>query len=214
MILAMTTPILRTRKLAILALTFLLAVRPASAQMDRDEMLAQIAKLQLFISQTEKGYQLVREGLTTIGDIKKGDFNLHQAFFTSLQLVSPEIRSYVKIADILTMQADMLSAYHAGYDQIRTSDLFSAANIIYINSIYQGILGKNNDDILELTGILTDGNWQMNDAQRLSRIDHLYESVTVQYQSLLGFNNRLHILALQKKQNLQDLQNIAQLIHP
>jgi hypothetical protein len=207
-------PYKRIRLLAILVTTFILTTRPARAQMDRDEMLAQIAKLQLFISQTEKGYQLVRQGLTTIGDIKQGDFNLHQLFFTSLQVASPEIRNYVKIADILTMQASMLAAYHTSYEQVKTAALFSPADIIYINSLYQGILGKNNDDVLELTGILTDGNWQMNDAQRLSRIDHLYESVTAQYQSLLRFNDRLHLLALQKKQNLQDLKNIAQLIHP
>ncbi|HVU96801.1 MAG TPA: hypothetical protein VHE34_16345 [Puia sp.] len=207
-------PTHRSRIIAILAFVLVLAARPARAQMDRDEMLAQIAKLQLFISQTEKGYQLVRQGLTTIGDIKQGDFSLHQLFFTSLQVVSPEIRSYLKIADILTMQASMLSAYHAGYEQVKAANLFSAADISYINSLYQGILGKNNEDILELTGILTDGNWQMNDAQRLSRISHLYESVNSQYQSLLRFNDHLQLLTLQKKQNLQDLQNIAQLIHP
>ncbi|WP_431217147.1 hypothetical protein ACQ86N_22955 [Puia sp. P3] len=207
-------PTLRSRHIAILTLIFALAAPPARAQMDRDEMLAQIAKLQLFISHIEKGYQLVRQGLTTIGDIKQGDLNIHQLFFTSLQVVSPEIRNYVKIADILTMQASMLSAYHAGYEEAKAANLFSAADINYINSLFQGILGKNNDDILELTGILTDGDWQMNDAQRLSRIDHLYESVTAQYQSLLRFNDHLHLLALQKKQNSQDLQNIAQLIHP
>jgi hypothetical protein len=207
-------PTLRRRHIAILALAFVLAGRPARAQMDRGEMLAQIAKLQVFISQTEKGYQLVRQGLKTIGDIKQGDFNLHQLFFTSLQLVNPEIRSYVKIADILTMQTSMLAVYHAGFEQVKSANLFSVGDIIYINALYQGILGKNNDDIQELTGILTDGDWQMNDAQRLSRIDHLYDNVTLQYQSLLRFNDRLHLLALQKKQNLQDLQNMIQLLHP
>lgn len=207
-------PFARIHLLTTLVTTFILTTCPARAQMDRDEMLAQIAKLQLFITQAEKGYQLVRQGLKTIGDIKQGDFNLHQLFFTSLQLVNPEIRSYVKIADILTMQTSMLAAYHAGFEQVKAANLFSPSDIVYINSLYQAILGKNSDDIQELTAILTDGDWQMNDAQRLSRIDHLYENVTVQYQSLLQFNDRLHLLALQKKQNLQDLQNIAQLLHP
>jgi hypothetical protein len=112
------------------------------------------------------------------------------------------------------MQSSMLAAYHAGFEQVKSANLFSVADILYINALYQGILGKNNDDIQELTDILTDGNWQMNDAQRLSRIDHLYENVTLQYQSLLRFNDRLHLLALQKKQNLQDLQNLTQLLHP
>jgi len=207
-------PIKRVFHLIILASVFVLPARPAHAQMDREEMLAQIAKLQVLISETEKGYEIVREGLTIIGDIKQGDFNLHQLFFNSLMLVKPEIRRYIKVADMLTMQATMLSAYHAGYSQFKAAGLFSPHQVDYINALYQGILGKNRDDILELTGILTDGKWQMNDAQRLTRIDDLYATVTSQYESFFQFNDRLQLLLLQKKQNAQDLKNIAQLIQP
>jgi len=202
------------RLTSLLIPAFLLCTPAAMGQMDRTQMLEQIAKLQLYISQAEKGYQLVHQGLTTIGKIKQGDFDLHQLFFTSLQLVNPEVRSYIKIADMITMQVDMLSVYKQYYQHATASHLFSSSELAYIYSFYKGILDKTTDDIGELTGILTDGHWQMDDAQRLGRIDLLYTSVTDQYQSLQTFNSHVQLLAQQKSQTLQGLQNLSQLIQP
>jgi hypothetical protein len=195
-------------------LLFLLTSPLLRAQMDRTEMIDQIAGLQLYLAEAEKSYQIVHQGLSTIGEIKQGDLNLHQVFFNSLQLVNPEIRSYIKIADIITMQAEMLTEYKQYYRQASGSHLFTAAELSYMSTFYSAILGKTGDDISELTGILTDSNWQMDDAQRLDRIDRLYASVTAQYQTLQNFNNHIQVLALQKNQTLLGLQNLTQLIHP
>jgi hypothetical protein len=207
-------PSIRVLLFGIILTTLLLIPPGVRAQMDRTEMLEQIAKLQVYISQLEKGYRVVQQGLTTIGDIKQGDFNIHQAFFNSLELVNPQVRSYVKIADILAMQSAMLTTYHRAYGQVKSSALFSTVDLEYIYTVYQGILGKNGNDIIELTNILTDGDWQMDDAQRIGRIDQLYASVTSQYQSLQGFTDRLQALALQKGRTLEDLQNLSQIFYP
>ena len=160
---------------------FLLIIPPVlHAQMDRTEMLDQIAQLQLFITQAEKGYQIVHQGLAAIGEIKQGDFNLHQVFFNSLQLVNPAIRSDIEIADIVTMEAQL----------------------------------RSKSDISELTSILSNGDWQMDDAQRLAGINRLYAKVTAQYQSFLIYNSYVKILALQTSQTSHGLQNLTQLIKP
>ena len=61
------------------------------AQSDIQAMLKQIAKLEIYIIDLEKGYKIAREGLTTIGEIKKGEFNLHSLFFSSLESVNPVV---------------------------------------------------------------------------------------------------------------------------
>lgn len=191
-----------------------LSVQSARAQLDQSEMLAQIAKLEIFLSQAEKGYQIAKEGLNTIGEIKQGDFNLHQLFFNSLQLVNPAIRSYIKIADIIAMQTEMLSAYKQSYAQSQSSGLFSPAELSYIYSVYTGILSSTAADVNELTGVITDGDWQMDDAQRLGSIDRLYVSVSAKYQSLTTFGNRLQIQLLQKQNTSQGLQTLSKLVQP
>jgi hypothetical protein len=179
--LTMTDPQQKPTSMRLSVLLFLL-ITPAilHAQMDRTEMLDQIEKLQLYIAEAQNGYQIVHQGLTTIGRIKQGDFNLHQVFFNALQLVNPAIRSEIEIADILTMEAKLQS--------------------------------KN--DIAELTGILTNGNWQMDDAQRLAAINRLYAKVTAEYQSFLRYKSYAQILALQTSQTSRNLQNLTQLIKP
>ena len=71
----------------------------AHAQSDIQAMLKQIAKLEIYIIDLEKGYKIAQEGLTTIGEIKKGEFNLHSFFFSSLESVNPSVAKYSKIAD-------------------------------------------------------------------------------------------------------------------
>jgi hypothetical protein len=190
------------------------AVTSLHAQMDRSEMIDQIAKLEYFLSQAEKGYQIARQGLTTTGNIKQGDFNLHNLFFQSLSLVNPSIRQYIKVADMIAMELDMVSAYHSYYSQFQNSGLFGAADLAYIYSFYTSLLAKSTNDIAELTDVITDGDLQMNDAQRLDRIDKLYASVTTLYQALQNFNSRVQLLALQKKSTLRNLQQLSQLIQP
>lgn len=209
-------PFLRSpfRRVWLVVVLTLPAITSLRAQMDRTEMIDQIAKLEYFLSQAEKGYQIARQGLTLIGDIKQGDFNLHNLFFQSLSLVNPSIRAYIKVADMITMQLDMVTAYKSYYPQFQHSGLFGGADLAYIYSFYTSILARTTDDLSELTDVLTDGDLQMNDAQRLDRIDKLYTTVTGRYQSLQHFNSRVQLLALQKSNTLRNLQQLSQLIQP
>ena len=57
----------------------------------------------------EKGYKIAQEGLTAIGDIKHGEFNLHLDFFNSLESINPAIKKYTKVADIITRELQITS---------------------------------------------------------------------------------------------------------
>src|SRR6202790_2696983 len=81
------------------------------AQSDIQAMLKQIAKLEIYIVDLEKGYSIAKEGLTTIGEIKNGEFNLHSLFFNSLQKVNPSVAKYSKIAEIIADQIAILSDF-------------------------------------------------------------------------------------------------------
>jgi hypothetical protein len=53
----------------------------------------QIATLQGYIADAEKGYKIVESGLQTVDQIKNGEFNLHNAFYTALKTVSPTVKN-------------------------------------------------------------------------------------------------------------------------
>src|SRR5258706_14560273 len=67
-------------------------------------LLQQIAANKVYIDYLEKGYSIARNGLQTIQNIKKGDFNLHFNFFDSLKKVNPKIKGWAKVADIIAYQ--------------------------------------------------------------------------------------------------------------
>ena len=57
----------------------------------RKYLIQQIAALQVYIGYVSKGYSIAKNGLNTIRDIKRGDFNLHNSYLTSLVTVNPKI---------------------------------------------------------------------------------------------------------------------------
>ena len=170
--------------------------------------LEQVAKLGLYIEEAEKAYQDVQNGLSTISQIKKGDFDLHSLFFDSLMLVNPAVKAYVRVADIIAMQTQMLSDYKSCFNQVSAAGVFSAADLSFLSAVYSSLLSKSGEDIDELTGVLSDGDWQMNSAQRIARIDQLYNSVSEKYRLLRSFNGRVLQQAIQRQSERNSLENL------
>src|SRR4051794_1427840 len=81
---------------------------PAKAQdQDIQQLILDIQKLNQFksiLSNMEKGYAGLSTGYGVVKGIAQGNFNLHEVFLNGLYLVSPAIRQYVRVADILTTE--------------------------------------------------------------------------------------------------------------
>src|SRR4051794_17419012 len=71
----------------------------------------QIAAYQVYEGYLHKGYNIAKHGLNAISNLKNGEFNLHQAFFSSLSKINPSIQHYSRIADIIVLQAEILKQY-------------------------------------------------------------------------------------------------------
>ena len=84
-------------KQAIVGMILIIVGLTASAQFTT-EMLDQIAALQAYLQVAEKGYHIVEQGLQTIGEIKNGELNLHSAFYSSLEAVSPTVAHMAAVA--------------------------------------------------------------------------------------------------------------------
>ena len=56
-------------------------------------LLNQIAANKVYIGYLQKGYSIASKGLSTIGQIKNGEFTLHQDFFNRLLSINPAIKN-------------------------------------------------------------------------------------------------------------------------
>jgi len=187
---------------------------PVHAQGLIETMTAQLAKLELQLKELQQGYSYVQQGLSTISSIKNGDFNLHSAFFNSLNAVNPAIRNWTKVADIIAMQADILILSANSLRQFNSSAAFSPASRSYLNAVYAHIKDLTSRDIDELTGLISDGNWQMSDDDRMHRIDQLYQRVADKQSFLHSFSARVTLEVKQRSQELSQFDHLRQIQTP
>lgn len=178
-----------------------------------ETMTTQIAKLELYLQEAKQGYDMVQKGLSTISDIKNGDFNIHSAFFGSLKTVNPAIKHWSKVADIVNLEALIINGCSRSIKQFTGSTTFPPETIGYLTAVVTQLKDLTGKDVDELTGLLADGKWQMDDEERIHRIDGLYKTVIDKYNFLSSFSNQVAAMAhdmARQKANFQHLQSLNQ----
>lgn len=171
----------------------------------------QIIKLKTYLSWLKMGYDIANKGLMLIGDIKQGDFNLHKDYFNSLEQVNPQIKGDVKIAAMISMQVQMLSSYKSCYQQLKASGVFTSKELNYLYRVFTALLDDVVKDITELTNVITDGQLQMKDDERIDDIDKLYRDMTDKYEFLYSFSSEVQMQALQRQRELQESHTIQKM---
>ncbi|PWK63458.1 hypothetical protein LX99_05116 [Mucilaginibacter oryzae] len=83
----------------------------------------------------QTGYAILTQGYGAVKDISEGNFNLHSAFLNGLLAVSPGIRKYGRIADIIANQASIVSEYKKSWRQANAGGRFNAHELAVIATI-------------------------------------------------------------------------------
>lgn len=160
------------------------------------EKLAQFKKI---LTNMKDGYQIIHKGYTTIKNISEGNFSLHKNFLDALLQVSPAVRKYKRIADILNYQIRIVKQYRAAFNQFREDGAFTADEIQYMGRIYGNLFDASLKNLDELFMVVTAGKLRMSDDERLRAIDRIYASIEDQYSFLQEFNNNTAVLSVQRK---------------
>ncbi len=165
------------------------------------EKLAQLKKI---LSNMKKGYEIVSTGYNTIKDISKGNFNLHDAFLNALFQVSPTVRKYKRVADIITCQSQIVKEYKSAFNRFKSTNLFNSSEITYMEDVYKNLFNKSLQNLDELSIVITAGKLRMSDDERIAAIDRIYKDISDKLVFLRGFNNESSVLAIQRGRELVD----------
>ena len=157
--------------------------------------LAQIAALKAYAEVAKKGYNIVSSGLNTVRDITNGEFKLHTVFIDALKTVSPIIRRDARIAETIALQLEIKKAFN----QAGNSSLLSDSNEDYIDEVRKKIFDECNKDLDELLLVITSGNLEISDDERLKRIDQIYQSTKGKAQFTQYFASQVSLLNRQKE---------------
>ena len=169
-------------------------------------LLEQIAALQVYAGYLKKGYEIVDNGLQTIKDFSNGEFSLHNAFISGLKKVSPAIRSNAKVADIIEIQL----AIGRAFSGIKSSPYLSVSNQMYIQQVRENLWEESLKDLEELLLVITSGKMEMEDDERLARLDKIYQSIKEKSAFVQYFCSEVSLLIAHKeleKRSLEILMN-------
>ena len=170
----------------------------------RKVLLLQIAALQTYIGYAKKGYTVVKKGLNFIGDVKKGEVNLHSDYFNSLLQVNPKVKNYVRVGEIIALQIKILKVHKKTLELLRQDDLFHGDELDYIERVFERLIDNCNETLDQLLLISTDAKLEMTDDQRLEHIDSLYTAMMSDYSFCEHLSEEIKILSLSKAKEKRD----------
>lgn len=184
---------------------FMLAVYAAAGQSKQvKRYLEQIAANAAYREYLKKAIAIARTGLHTIGAIRNGEFKLHTVFFNGLRAVNPEVRHLAKVADIISLQVQVVQSSKSSYARLKASGQFTPQEMNYIHNVFSNLL----DDCAAITGmlsaLLTNGTYTMRDDERIRRIGELYMNMQRNYTFCQRFCNNNSVLAVQRLQEQKE----------
>jgi hypothetical protein len=194
---------------------------PANAQLpgvfssqqsqQRKLMAAQVAAYEMYLGALKTGYRIAKTGLNTAHDLKNGTFSLHSHYISSLSQVNPVIQKSPKgkaIADLSNQAMALLSTEISWQQQQK---ILTPAETGYLQKVCDNLAAKCKLDMDELVQALTPGKLQLTDAQRLARLDKLYENMKDKYAFAASFTSKCRKLALIRKLHTQDYGQLKKL---
>jgi hypothetical protein len=156
-------------------------------------------------------YNVISKGYDQIKSIAKGNFTLHQSFLNALLAVSPAVRNYYKVASIISNEAELVREYQSAQHYFQSTGKFTANELTWFNDLYANLLSRSFQNLDELTMVMTADQLRMSDADRLTAIDRIDDSMTAQLTALRAFNNANAIQAGQRSLITSDIQSFQNL---
>jgi len=169
-----------------------------------------LAQLKSILSNMKKGYDIVSKGYGAIKDISEGNFSLHDAFLSGLLAVSPAVKNYRRVADIIDCQRRIVKEYRTAYDRFRTDPHFQPAELSYMGKVYANLFNQSIHNLDELAMVVTAGKLRMSDDERLQAIDRIFADTEDKLSFLRDFNNSTKLLSLRRRTEAGQVERMQQ----
>lgn len=170
--------------------------------------LEKLSQLKNILSDMKKGYAVVSQGYKKVKDIASGNFSLHEVFLDGLIVVSPEVKKYRRVADIIACQKAIVSEYKAALKAFRSADVFGAGELDYIGNVYSALFEASLQNLEDLTMVITSSRLRMSDQERLAAIDRIFLDTSDKLDFLRDFNRGAVVLFRQKQKEKKEIERL------
>jgi len=167
-----------------------------------------LSQLKNILSDMKKGYTVVSQGYKKVKDIASGNFSLHEVFLDGLMVVSPEVKKYRRVADIITCQKKIVSEYRAALRAFRGADVFNPSELDYLGNVYSSLFEASLQNLEDLTMVITSSKLRMSDDERLKAIDRIFLDTSDKLEFLRDFNRGAVVLLRQKQKEKREIEQL------
>lgn len=191
------------------------SVGAQAQQHEIEQLLLNVEKLAQFkqiLQDMKDGYEILAQGYETIKNISEGNFTLHQGFLDGLLEVSPTVRKYHRITDITRMQIELVQQYKTALRRFRTSELFHADEMQYIEGVYQRLFRSSLHNLEDLVMVITAGTMRMSDDERLKAIDRIFADLNDKLVFLRSFNDDNGLLLLRRMNEQKNVKVLERML--
>lgn len=204
-------------KLLLLGLLFMASFRGHAQSAEIQQLLLNVEKLSQLkniLTDMKRGYTIISTGYNSVKNIAQGNFSLHDVFLNGLWLVSPEVKKYHKIADIISAQAALVSEYKSAFKQVNSSGNFSTSELSYLSKVYKKLFDESLDNLDQLAMVITANKLRMSDDERMQAIDQIDADTQDKLIFLRSFNQQNSVLNIQRQREKSDLQGVGNYFKP
>lgn len=174
---------------------------------DLKSMGKQIMLLKLYMGWLEKGYRIVRSGLTFIGEVRQGEFNLHSLFFSSLGGVNPAIKRSTQVASVIEYQQRITGEFRK---ILRIKNL-TPDEMGSLQEIKENLLKDCANCLENLVDVISDHVYQMSDDERIKRIDGICLDMEKDWVLASALTEEAQMLNEQRQWEAQDNKSLQNL---
>jgi DNA repair ATPase RecN len=199
------------KRLIIIGIVFVCVLIPSKVTAQAQEMqqlilnIEKLAQFRQILKDMKKGYQILNGGYNNVKNLTQGNFNLHKTFLDALLQVSPAVRNYKRVGDIVQYQVLLVKEYKFAFNRFKNSGNFNAEEIAYLERVYANLFEQSLRNLDELTTVVTANKLRMSDDERLSAIDKIYDDMQDKLLFLRSFNNNTTVLAVQRAKEQNDV---------
>lgn len=158
-----------------------------------------LLQLKEILNNMYEGYKTLHKGYTTIKDLSEANFNLHLAFLDGLLEVSPAVRKYKRVHDIVDYQIRIVKEGRNACNNFREDKSFTAEEVAYIEKTFRDLLSQSLKLLDELILVISAGKLRMSDDERLQAIDTIYSKMVDQYAFCKQFTSSTSLLSIQRR---------------
>lgn len=168
----------------------------------------QIIALKMYAGYLEKGYEIAKDGLTVINDIKNGDFNVHNRYFQSLKQINIGVKDEKKLNAIFRLRG-LIEVESASVRKVLRSDnSFPETDIIYAKKVIARLSELADADVDHLQVLMEKGGLEMKDDERWKRIEQVLEEMTDKYAFIRYFGNEVKTLVVQREREQVEVERL------